>query len=723
MPGSIGSALPYDPAWCVTVDADSSLGSPAPTSAPSDTAAATHRIGYRVAQSLFCLANGVIGTRGVLEEDPLHHKHRVRPEESPEPAVVVAAGLYEPAASVGDQLATLPPWCELPLIDGIGPGRRILDLRDGVLHREVATPAIATMRFACAARPGTSVLVAEFDVAGWAQPTVPATTQQTGSACPSGAGGGAVMASSTSFRVTGTGSTGPVVVERVATYAVSTDHMPAPSVATKQLHAARRAGPAELLAEQRQWWARRWATADVETVGDTATTRALRFALFHLLTSAGHGSESAVGARGLTGPAYAGHVLWDTEAFVLPVLAALDPEAARSVLRYRIHRLGPAGRRAAGEGRRGARFPWESAENGDDVTPRSGVDHNGHTVAIRTGDLEVHITADIAWSAWRYAAWTGDWSFLDGPGRPLVVEPARYWASRVRWGTDGRAHIDRVIGPDEYHEDVDDNAFTNLMVRWNLHRAAELLERQHRGRPSTDEAGKAVEEAAHWRQIADALVDNYDTETGLYEQFAGFNELQAIMARSLGTPPLAADLVLGHQQVAATQILKQADVLMAHHLIPEGTAAGSLEPNLEFYLPRTAHGSSLSPAVHASLLARVGRSQEAVELLCVAAAVDLDDLTQTTAGGLHLANLGGLWQAVVHGFAGITVHNPSDTALRIDPRLPDAWPELRLALGWHGRQLHLTCANDRVHVACDRPVRVMVHGTATAVEPPGRWIG
>ncbi len=424
--------------------------------------------------------------------------------------------------------------------------------------------------------------------------------------------------------------------------------------------------------------------------------------------------ETAVAARGLSGPAYAGHVFWDSDAFVLPVLAAIDSPAARTLLEYRIRRLDPARQRAARDGRSGARFPWESADSGEDVTPSVGVDQHGNEVAIHTGSMEEHVTAVVAWAAWRFAAWRGGWSFLRGPGRPLVLDTARYWASRIRYDpSDGTGHIDRVIGPDEYHEAVDDNAFTNLMARWNLTRAAELAER----------TGGDIDEATAWREAADAIVDNYDVSTGRYEQFAGYNGLEPLVVSEIGRAPVAADLVLGMKRLQASQIIKQADVLMAYFLIPEGMAQQSLIPNLDLYLPRTAHGSSLSPAVHASLLARAGRAEEALELFRLACAIDSEDLTGSTAGGLHFANLGGIWQAAVHGFAGLSVSSPSDRHLTLAPVLPESWNELRFRLKWRGSQVSVACQSDSVFIGCDRPLWVNIHGTLVRVDPPGRRVG
>ncbi len=162
--------------------------------------------------------------------------------------------------------------------------------------------------------------------------------------------------------------------------------------------------------------------------------------------------------------------------------------------------------------------------------------------------------------------------------------------------------------------------------------------------------------------------------------------------------PIAADLLLGHERVAGAQVLKQADVLMLHHLVPEETALGSLGPNVEFYEPRTAHGSSLSPGLHASVLARAGRLGRAVQLLRVAAAIDLEDMTGSTAAGLHLATMGGVWQALAFGFAGL---RPRGEVLTIQPRLPDGWDELELRIRFRGRRGRVRIRHEGVSVEGD----------------------
>jgi trehalose/maltose hydrolase-like predicted phosphorylase len=174
--------------------------------------------------------------------------------------------------------------------------------------------------------------------------------------------------------------------------------------------------------------------------------------------------------------------------------------------------------------------------------------------------------------------------------------------------------------------------------------------------------------------------------------------------------------------VAGSQLIKQADVLMLHHLVPEELAAGSLGPCLAFYEPRTAHGSSLSPAISASLLARSGQPDRALELFRMAARLDLDDLTGTTAGGLHLATMGGVWQALAYGFLGLRAEGSvaGRGTLAIDPCPPEAWSALGLTFVFRGQPIGVHADHEQVAIACERPLRVRVAGEAPKrCEPPG----
>lgn len=516
-------------------------------------------------------------------------------------------------------------------------------------------------------------------------------------------GGGIVAAATTANHREGSARTH----ERIVAYVADPARVPDPARAVERARAAAEAGGDTLLAEHRAAWAARWADARISIEGDPDSEIATRLAIFNLLAAVASEGEAAVGARGMTGGAYGGRVFWDADVFMLPALAAMNPPAARAMLEYRIRRLPAARDEAAARGYEGALFPWESAADGHEAAPRFVRSPHG-IVPIYTGEHAEHVTSDVAWAAWRYAEWTGDADFLLGPGRALIIEPARYWASRVRITRDGHGHLYGVVGPDEYHRVVDDNAFTNVMARWTLKRAADLVER--------DGVGGTPEEAARWRAVAASLVDGYDLETRIYEEFAGFHRLEEVLVAGICDRPAAADMLFGHTRVARSQIVKQADVLMLHHMVPEEVARDSLIANLDFYEPRTSHGSSLSPPIHAALLARADRADHALETFRMSSRLDLDDLTGTSVAGLHLATFGGLWQALVDGFAGV---RPRAGVLHVDPHLPSAWDALEVRFRAQGQAVGLRIAADEIAIDCDGPLRVVVAGRRRVVSADG----
>ena len=657
----------------------------------------------RAAEALGTLGNGWAATRAIREED-----------SAPSSPPFAVSGIY--SAGEIPILVPGPVWTGLDLRPG--PDRRWVDLHTGLLARRAGE--VRTLRLVSAADPHglalraegpPSVLGAGEALAAPDQVT-PFERAETGSvttAATSMPAGGSIALSARDWSALTEDLT---VVERLAAWAGTSTGAAPFKDARRRLGWLEDAGFDGILASHRRAWAQRWADAEVSIDGSPEDELAARMAVFHLLCAGPDQGEAAVGARGLTGPAYGGHVFWDADVFVLPALAALRPGIARAMLEYRIRRLRAAQAAAAGRGLSGARFPWESAGDGSDVTPRQARGPGGQVVAILTGEHEEHITADVAWAAAEYSAWTGEAGFLAGAGRGLVVDTARYWAGRARL-MDGRAHIYGVMGPDEYHAVVDDNAYTNLMARANLRAGADLLE----AKPGGDAERS---EAAAWRELADALVDGYDPARGLYEQFAGYWALEPLMVADIGTPPLAADVVLGAERTAATQVIKQADVMMAHHLIPEEMAPGSLRADLDFYGPRTAHGSSLSPAIHACVLARDHQPDAALGLLRAAGRLDLDDMTGTTAGGLHLATFGGLWQALAYGFLGLRPHGG---CLQLDPCLPSAWEGLSLRLRYRGTPVGIRADHTSVRISCDEPFTVRLAGAAPQrCDPPGRTL-
>jgi trehalose/maltose hydrolase-like predicted phosphorylase len=469
-----------------------------------------------------------------------------------------------------------------------------------------------------------------------------------------------------------------------------------PALAT--LARTRLLGWRAVLAEHEAAWADRWAASDICIEGDDDLQRALRFAIYHLTSAANPEDERvSIGARGLTGDAYLGHVFWDTETYLLPFYTAVWPEAARALLMYRFRTLPGARAKAAHNGCKGALYAWESTDTGMETTPERVVGPDGKLVDVLSGKMEQHISADVAYAVWQYWRATGDDDFFLKAGAEILLDTARFWASRAVAEADGKRHIRHVIGPDEYHEDVDDNAFTNMMARWNIARALDALDLLDEHWP--DSAGAlrrklalTDDELADWRDAIDRLVTGLDPATGLYEQFAGFHALDPIDLATYTDRTMPIDVVLGRRRTQGSQVVKQADVVALIALLPEAFPGAWAEDNFRYYEVRCGHGSSLSRSMHALAAARLGDAEMALRYLHESAATDLASGADDS-GGVHIAGLGGIWQAVMLGFGGLDLMGET---LGIDPRLPPQWRSLSFRVCWKGRTIAVRIAGGTV---------------------------
>ncbi|HVL05700.1 MAG TPA: glycosyl hydrolase family 65 protein [Acidimicrobiales bacterium] len=650
-------------------------------------------------ESWLTVGNGRTGTRGSLEG----------PGPSSRPAFYVAGVFgWDPEEQAGPELVSGPEWTRVQARVDAGPteSRRTLDLRHGVLFGEA--PGFRSARFASLADRDVLVLQVEgaplgdvaLPEAGGAVENVDVAVTEGGAHVGIQAKGGAGVW----FAVGGADGTRLVAVDR-------------DGPAHDALARARGQGPEELYARHRRAWRDRWLDADVVVDGDGQAQRDLRFALYHLIIAGDPESDRAsIGARALTGPGYRGHVFWDTEVFCLPFFIWTHPGTARALLAYR-HRTLPAARaKAARMGYAGALFAWESADTGEETTPESVRLPDGTELEVLTGIQEHHIAADVAWAVWQYWQVTGDDAFVAGMGAEIVLETARFWASRTTVDAAGAHHICGVIGPDEYHEGVDDNAFTNVLARWNLRAADGLCDRfpEVAGR-----LGVTPDERERWEEVAAGLVVAFDPETGLYEQFAGFFERENVRAVDLAPRPFTAEMVVGVDRLGTTQVIKQADVLMLGVTLPGEVDLRAQMANYRYYEPRTSHGSSLSPAMHALVAARVGDLDDALSYFHLAGGVDLDNRMGNAADGVHIATMGGLWQAAVFGFGGVRADGG---AVRIDPRLPPAWAGLSFPIRWRGTRIGVDLRADALELDLEAPAMVAVGQGAAMPLGAGRFV-
>lgn len=473
--------------------------------------------------------------------------------------------------------------------------------------------------------------------------------------------------------------------------------------------------------EHVQIWHDRWSRADLTIIGPDFDQLAVRFALFHLMQMASWDDyRASIAAKGLSGEGYRGHVFWDTEIFMFPFFLYLFPEVAKNQLRYRHHTLPGALRKAKANGYEGAMFAWESADTGDETTPTvGGIDFKTKKpIPILCGEIEQHITADIAYAMAHYLRVTGDETFIQEYGAEIVLLGARFWASRVEYNQGLDAYeIKGVIGPDEYKEHVDNNYYTNVLAKKHLLFAKELaLEPEHKKILSTWDI--TAEELANWDLVASKL--RLPREGDLLVQFDGFLELNNIDVVKYRDTPGWLQRVYSWREINAAKVLKQADVVMLLHLLYDELSDEEKKVNWSYYEPKTMHDSSLSAAMHSLVAAELGLAQEAYAYFQKASKIDLGNELQNSGHGLHAASLGGLWQATFHGFAGIRI---KDGVVHCNPRLPEAWSGLSCHLQYRQSFLEFRIGGEDVEVTLlegAEPVQIQVASKTITLGPDAK---
>lgn len=406
-------------------------------------------------------------------------------------------------------------------------------------------------------------------------------------------------------------------------------------------------------------WPSLWQSSDIVINGDPQAQQVTHANLFYLLSSTYPGSNHSIPPMGLSSSVYGGHIFWDAEVWMLPALIVQHPEYAKPIIDYRFKLLGQARKNAKAHGFQGAEYPWESADTGEEVAPAEFAQ-------------ERHITADVGFAAWQYYLWTSDKAYLAKEGWPLLQATAQYWASRVTKGPDGRYHIKGVLSPDETAGVVDDDAYTNAVVQYNLRaatQAAKLLSRPADPR---------------WAQIANEMFFPKDT-------------MRSIPAENA-------------KPMTDRFRAKQADTLLLIHPLGLSFDAATQGQMLDFYSAHTiATGPAMTSSIEAVVAARLGRAQQSLDLFhdsyrpFMRGPWDAFSEKRTTNNVYFLTGMAGCVQSVLYGFAGLQAVSPwqkgvgtqlasADAgALYCDPHLPPGWSGLTIkGVRFGGKMLDVT---------------------------------
>ena len=527
----------------------------------------------------------------------------------------------------------------------------------------------------------------------------------------------------------------PLVVETRAIVYTSNDGPDPMRHARQLLEATAAEGFEELLAVSSAGWVEVWEAEDIVIGGNPVDQAALRFSAYHnRIATPAHADHLPIGARGLSCQAYQGAAFWDQEIYNLPAFLFTEPEIARSILLYRHRTLDGARRKAKRLGYNGAFYAWVSGDTGDELCP----DHffedvlTGRPIRNHFNVWQIHVAPDIVTTVARYVEVTGDKDFLKDYGAEIAFEVARYLHSFVRYDEWHNVYrCIRLLGPDEWHENVDDNAFTNYQVRRALAFAVATYEwlAEEQGDALQNLAEKLALDAAEvaaWRRVRDHLyVPAPDAETKLVEQFTGFFELEDISPEKLSGRLLHPEEYWGWPNgiALATQVSKQADVAVLMWLHRDRFDAATKRANYEYYEPRCSHHSSLSHAAHGMVAADIGEHERAYRHFRATAMVDLLNTNHpvvggTFIGGIHTAAAGGTYQLALNGFGGLDFRNDR---LVVEPGLPAAWESMQYRVMWRGNALRVTATHGGVAVAADAAnvaaVPIAVNGETISLSP------
>lgn len=504
----------------------------------------------------------------------------------------------------------------------------------------------------------------------------------------------------------------PLTVSKLAVIYTGNDGDDPSALAAEELTQAAVTGYEQLRQSHIAGWEKRWQICAVEIDGDPEAEESLNYSLYHLLSIAPYHTDSqSIAARGLSGQTYKGAVFWDTEMFMLDFFLNCQPDVAKTLLNYRIDTLGGAKEKAKHYGCEGAFYAWESQEGGFDACSDYNVTDvfTGRPMRTYFKDKQIHISGAIVYGMMKYVKMTGDRELLYRGGAQVVIECAKFYDSLLLQKAHSKVYELRdVIGPDEYHERVNNNGYTNRMAKYVFEQAVCLLETcsedaQMAGvfaQQPIQQLRERFEEDAKRIYLPKPMSD------GIVEQFDGYRKLEDTTVETVRSRLLHEKEYWGgaYGVASETQIIKQADVVTWMVMFPEDFSVEQKWKNWCYYEPRTEHGSSLSACMYSILACACGRPQEAYPFFLKSAEADRRGGGKEWAGeiyigGTHPAAAGGAYMTAIYGFAGIKA---AENKLTAAPQLPAGWNRLKFHMYYRQELYEIDVTGDRADI---RPVQ------------------
>ncbi len=425
----------------------------------------------------------------------------------------------------------------------------------------------------------------------------------------------------------------------------------------------------------------------------------MRYNLYILIASIPKDYDyAAIPSRSLSYQTYKGSIFWEVDTYAFPFYAMVFPDYAKNIMMYRYKCLEYAINKAADGGHEGAFFAWESLDTGEEATKKFVWQdiHSGRMMRNYFGDRQWHIAGDVIYAAWQYYDITGDWDFIEDYGSHMTLLTARFVASLVYYKVPKKRYeILHTTCPDEYHEEVANNTFTNRILRFALEKAMKLIDLMDERCPEKlqqllNRYGIDEETVAYWQDIINKMYIIPPDKNKVIEQHEGYFELEDISLEEFKSR-IVRDEYLGYPMGPAThtQIIKQADTIQMLVMFKNEYHPVVRKATFDYYDLRTEHGSGDSPNAYGIVAAQVGLIDRALWYFLRSARIDLESANPATKanfqlGGVHIAPPGGTWQVLHYGFLGFELDGD---VLKFNPVLPKGWKKLDYNFFYQGNKI------------------------------------
>lgn len=502
----------------------------------------------------------------------------------------------------------------------------------------------------------------------------------------------------------------------------------------------------DILKESISAWDKIWKESDIIINGDRMVQKLVRLHMYHMFVSYSEhniGSDTSIGARGLHGEAYRGHIFWD-ELFIAPFFNLNYPEITKSMLMYRYKRLNAAKKYASDNNYLGAMFPWQSGRTGNEETqelhlnPESGIWGPDYSRNQR------HVSLAIAYNIIRHFQATDDKEFMKSHAYEMLIEISRFFTSACKYSaSDFRYHTENMMGPDEFHEKSEDanekggltdNAYTNIMLAWVLRNVVNIYYKQNYLFENSQILPKE-KEILKWKDISENLALNIN-EDGIIEQFKGYfnlKELDWVEYRKKYENISRLDRILKAEGKSPDEykLSKQADTLMVFYNLTDKEVNETLAgmgynlpknyktKNFYYYISRTSHGSSLSKIVHAFLASKWEIYDLADKLFNEALISDYSDVQGGTTGeGIHTGVMASSVMHVLNSYAGIDFR---DKVLSISPKMPKHWQRCSFNFTFRDIKYNMIINHDSFNIKTSNDVGLRIFNAPCIIEKDEWW--